>query len=106
MKIDLTDGYIFGIDEDSDSSMGCPTCDYGSEYIKKLTFYISLSKDNSNRDVIVESKQMYEFNEKMNVANTIEILCDIMEEPISYDDFVDSCNTWFGKDCEVRIREF
>ena len=104
MKIDLTDGCIFGIDENSYSFRGCPTCDYGSEYITELIFDVELYKDNKEKKVIVTSNQMYEYNEKMNVGNTIMLMAEIIENKVSFDKFLNKLKTWFGEDCEIKIK--
>lgn len=42
--VELNDGYIKSIDTDEISYPGCPTCDYGSEYINEFWIILSKSK--------------------------------------------------------------
>lgn len=39
--LQLKDGYLLNIESDEESYGGCPTCDYGSEYINTLTLICS-----------------------------------------------------------------
>lgn len=39
--LQLKDGYLLNIESDEESYGGCPTCDYGSEYINTITLICS-----------------------------------------------------------------
>lgn len=42
INVKLKDGRIVSVREDSESHEGCPTCGYGEEYIKALTFAVEV----------------------------------------------------------------
>lgn len=51
----LKDGYLRGIESDGERYGGCPTCDYGSEYINTLTLICSKCEHT------ISVSQMYDF---------------------------------------------
>lgn len=55
MLIKLLDGGVEKIDTDEESYPGCPTCDYGSQYINK--FEVTLTR----HKVVADVSQMYEY---------------------------------------------
>ena len=55
MLLELKDGGILKIETDETSYSGCPTCDYGSQYINELD--ITLTKCRVHAEV----SQMYEY---------------------------------------------
>ena len=66
MLIQLVDGGIFDIDTDEYYYGGCPTCDYGSEYINEID--ISMTKSNLH----IVTNQMYEY--AMSQADLMHII--------------------------------
>ena len=67
LNIAFADGNeLLGLDEDHYSYGGCPTCDYGSEYINEITLYTT--------NYIIETvfNQMYEYT--FSVSDGIRIL--------------------------------
>lgn len=55
MLIKMLDGGLLNYNDNSYSYGGCPTCDYGSEYITEI--YITLTK----YKIYVKTNQMYEY---------------------------------------------
>jgi hypothetical protein len=55
MLIKMVDGGLVDYYDDCYFSSGCPTCDYGSEYINEI--YITLTKFK----IYVKTNQMYEY---------------------------------------------
>ena len=53
--LQLKDGYLLNIESDEESYGGCPTCDYGSEYINTLTLICSKCRHT------ISISQMYDF---------------------------------------------
>lgn len=51
----LKDGYLRDIESDEESYRGCPTCNYGSEYINTLTLICSKCRHT------ISISQMYDF---------------------------------------------
>lgn len=51
----LKDGYLRDIESDEERYRGCPTCDYGSEYINTLTLICSKCEHT------ISVSQMYDF---------------------------------------------
>lgn len=58
--IKFTDGALINIEYEDDHIAGCPTCDYGSEYINEYTFVF---KDNKKLEVKVNNMYRYCFSE-------------------------------------------
>ena len=55
MLIEMIDGGLVNYDDDSYSYGGCPTCDYGSEYISEIDITLTHYK------IHVKTNQMYEY---------------------------------------------
>jgi hypothetical protein len=55
MLIKMTDGGLVNYEDDCYSYGGCPTCDYGSEYINEIDITLTQYK------IHVETNQMYEY---------------------------------------------
>jgi hypothetical protein len=55
MLITMVDGGLVDYDDDSSYCRGCPTCDYGSEYINTIDITLTHYK------IHVETSQMYEY---------------------------------------------
>lgn len=55
MLIKMVDGGLVNYDDDYDSYAGCPTCDYGSEYISEINITLTHYK------IHVRTNQMYEY---------------------------------------------
>ena len=55
MLIKMTDGGLVNYTDDSYSYSGCPTCDYGSEYINEIDLTLT------QYTIHVETNQMYEY---------------------------------------------
>ena len=55
MLIKMTDGGLVNYEDDCEYYGGCPTCDYGSEYINEI--YITLTK----YKIYIKTNQMYEY---------------------------------------------
>lgn len=53
--IKLTDGGLINYEDDVEHHSGCPTCDYGSEYINNITLYLTKYK------VTVVLNKMYDY---------------------------------------------
>lgn len=53
--LQLKDGYLLNVESDEESYGGCPTCDYGSEYINTLTLICSKCEHT------ISVSQMYDF---------------------------------------------
>ena len=53
--LQLKDGYLLNIESDEESYGGCPTCDYGSEYINTITLICSKYTHT------ISISQMYDF---------------------------------------------
>ena len=97
MLIKMIDGGLVNYEDDSYSYAGCPTCDYGSEYINEV--YITLTQ----YKIHIRINQMYEFSLSegqmmklfLSEYNTIQTMTE--------NEFVD----WFrGKLCEITHDEF
>lgn len=55
MLIKMTDGGLVNYEDDCYSYGGCPTCDYGSEYINEIDITLTRYK------IHVKTNQMYEY---------------------------------------------
>ena len=55
MLIKMTDGGMIRYDDDCYSYGGCPTCNYGSEYINEIDIELTCYR------VHIETNQMYEY---------------------------------------------
>ena len=55
MILELTDGGIIDIETDNDYISGCPTCDYGSEYINDIVI------KTTKFEATFKISQMYEY---------------------------------------------
>lgn len=55
MLIKMVDGGLVNYDDDSYHYSGCPTCDYGSEYINEIDITLTHYK------IHVKTNQMYEY---------------------------------------------
>lgn len=55
MLIKMIDGGLVNYEDDSYSYSGCPTCDYGSEYINEIDITLTQYK------IHIEINQMYEY---------------------------------------------
>ena len=87
------DKYIFNLDDGGLVDIltgqmynpGCPTCDYGSDYIDNITMYFSKYKFS------LETHKMYEY--AMNTATIIKIIANrpkVLTERMFIDYFIDS----------------
>lgn len=91
INVKLTDGNIVSVDENSYSYRGCPTCDFGSEYIKELTFVVDVDWSENQQIVEITSNQMYDYAEEMNGANIIKLLAEVIENPMNFHEFLRTC---------------
>ena len=55
MLITMIDGGLVDYEDDTDCCSGCPTCDYGSEYINEIDITLTQYK------IHVKTSQMYEY---------------------------------------------
>lgn len=55
MLMKMTDGGLVNYEDDSYSYGGCPTCDYGSEYINEIDITLTQYK------IHIKTNQMYEY---------------------------------------------
>ena len=55
MLINMVDGGMVGYTDDTSSIAGCPTCDYGSEYINEIDITLTKYK------IHAETNQMYDY---------------------------------------------
>ena len=58
--IKFTDGALINVEYENDFMQGCPTCDYGSNYINEYTFVF---KDNKRLEIKVNNMYRYCFSE-------------------------------------------
>lgn len=91
INVKLTDGNIVSVEEDSYSYRGCPTCDFGSEYIKELKFVVDVDWSENQQIVEITSNQMYDYAEEMNGANIIKLLTEVIENPMNFHEFLRTC---------------
>lgn len=91
INVKLTDGNIVSIEEDSCSYKGCPTCDFGSEYIKELTFAVEVDWSPNKQIVKIKSNTMYEYAEELSTANMIKLLTKVIENPMNFHEFLRTC---------------
>lgn len=82
INVKLKDGNIVSVEEDSYSYKGCPTWDFGSEYIKELKFVV---------DVDWSENQMYEYAEELNTENIIKLFAEVIENPMNFHEFLKTC---------------
>ena len=81
----LDDGGLVDILTGQMYNPGCPTCDYGSDYIDNITMYFSKYKFS------METHKMYEY--AMNTATIIKIIANrpkVLTERMFIDYFIDS----------------
>lgn len=102
--IKLTDGGIINIDTDERSHAGCPTCDYGSEYISEMTIYMT------KYTIKASINQMYEY--AINVDDTFKLFLPNIEEILKMDEleFTGWFKKWFytkadKEDIDFKIKE-
>lgn len=69
MILELQNGGIVNITDDTTCHKGCDTCDYGSEYINEMN--IELTK----HEIHVEVKDMY--NYLLSIGDVIKILANV-----------------------------
>lgn len=91
INVKLTDGNIVSIEEDSYSYKGCPTCDFGSEYIKELKFVVDVDWSENQQIVEINSNQMYRYAEELNTENMIKLLTEVIENPMNFHEFLRAC---------------
>lgn len=77
---------LIDLDEDSYSYGGCPTCDYGSQYINEITLYTT------NYTIEAVFNQMYEY--AFSTADAIKILAVDLRS-MTEEDFVKHIDTKF-----------
>ena len=95
MLIKMIDGGLLNYEDDSSYISGCPTCDYGSEYINEIDITLTKYK------IHVETNQMYSYalseGQMMKVLlpnyNTIQAMTE--------KEFID----WFKQKLEDTIDE-
>ena len=97
MLIKMVDGGLVNYDDDCYSYGGCPTCDYGSEYITEINITLTHYK------IYVKTNQMYEYvfseGQMMKLFLTEYDTIQTMTEK----EFVD----WFKeKLCEITHEDF
>ena len=83
--IKLDDGGLVDIMTGQQYNPGCPTCDYGSDYIDNITMYFSKYKFS------LETHKMYDY--AMNTATIIKIIANrpkVLTERMFIDYFIDS----------------
>lgn len=100
INVQLTDGVITDVFEDSSGKKGCPTCDLGSRYCETLTFYILKEGENQKRVIKISTEHMYQYDEYdpeyiLSISNIITLLAEVIENPISYDEFLERCRSFF-----------
>lgn len=91
INVKLTDGNIVSVEEDSYSYRGCPTCDFGSEYIKELKFVVDVDWSDNQQIVEIASNQMYDYAEEMNTENTMKLFTKVIENPMNFHEFLRTC---------------
>lgn len=101
MLIRMIDGGIVNYEDNSHRCCGCPTCDYGSEYINEiditLTHYMIHAKTNKMYEYALTEGQMIKLF--LTEYNTIQIMTE--------KEFID----WFKAklieiSCEETVEEF
>lgn len=97
MLIKLVDGGIKNISTDEDSTRGCETCDYGSEYIN--TMEITLTK----YKVIAVMNQMYEY--AVSTEDTLNLFLPNIDQisRMTEDEFIAWFKEWWYNKCGVKI---
>lgn len=85
LLLELKDGGIESIDTDERVYPGCPTCDYGSEYINEFRIHLT------GHTIYAETNQMYEF--AFSSGDLMEIILPNIKQIINMteDDFIQ----WF-----------
>ena len=82
LNIQFVDGNKFEyFDCDGTSYSGCPTCDYGSEYINDI--YISTT----NFNISIELNQMYEY--AFSASEAISMFCNADLKSMTEKEFID-----------------
>lgn len=109
INIKLTDGKILKYKQEKHSYTGCPTCNFGSEYINELKFTAEVEWSENVQVIEIVSNQMYEYAEELNEENIIKLLTEIIEEPVGFHDFVRICmerlNIKNNEDMEMEVYE-
>ena len=97
MLIKMVDGGLVSYDDDCYHYDGCPTCDYGSEYINEIDIALT------NYKIHIETNQMYEY--VISEGQMIKLFlseCDAIKA-MTEKEFVN----WFKeKFCEITHDEF
>lgn len=109
INVKLTDGNIVSVEEDSYSYKGCPTCDFGSEYIKELKFVVDVDWSEKQQIVEINSNTMYEYAEELNAASVIRLFVKVVEESVDFQGFIELCkkmlNIENNRDIEIKVYE-
>lgn len=97
--IKLKDGGLINYEDDSTYFAGCPTCDYGSEYINDITLTFSKIR------VLYSVSRMYSY--AVSTGYIMKILLNNMNSfsNMTEEDFKE----WFYKkleECDTRAKDF
>lgn len=97
--IKLKDGGLINYEDDSTYFAGCPTCDYGSEYINDITLTFSKIR------VLYSVSRMYSY--AVSTGYIMKILLNNMNSfsNMTEEDFKE----WFYKkleECDTRTKDF
>lgn len=95
VNVELKDGRIVEYNQNQQSYKGCPTCNFGSEYIKELNFIVDVDWSTNQQIVEIKASQMYEYVKELNAENVIRMLNKIIENPIDFDEFFNLCKETF-----------
>lgn len=97
MLIKLVDGGIENIYTDEECSGGCPTCDYGSEYISKMEIVLTKFK------VSAVMNQMYDY--AISTQDTLELFLPNIDQisRMTEEEFISWFKKWWYDKCGVQI---
>lgn len=102
INLKLGDFEITKYGSDEEFYGGCPTCEYGSEYINHVCLEILLN-NSIKRIVHIETNRKYEHSTILSVGNMIKFLCNL-EKTINYNDFLIKLYETFNNEKDESCR--
>lgn len=103
INVQLLDGAITEVIEDSFETEGCPTCDFGKAYVSEIKFKIEVNYMDCPLEVTLLGRGEKGYSKSLSLANIITLMSYIIENEVSYEGFLYLCRTKLNKDGDVSI---
>lgn len=108
VNIQLINGTITEVIEDSYMHEGCPTCDFGKAYIKELYFVVEVNGYDKPQIVKLVSRDEEKYSDSLSVGNVIMLMAKVIENDVDFEGFLYLCRTKLNKkgDIEMTVSEY